>query len=39
MLGFLLGKERVIQACLSSGEQMGGGERRQRKVLLPVPER
>ena len=36
--GLLLVKERMGQACLSSGEQMGGGERRQRKGLLPAPE-
>lgn len=36
----LLGEERVVQACLSSGAQMGGGgERRQGKVVLPAPER
>lgn len=35
----LLGQERMVQACLSSGEQMGGGERRQGKALLPAPER
>jgi len=35
----LLGKERMTQVCLSSGELMGGGEKRQGKVVLPAPER
>lgn len=29
----------MVHARLCDGEQMGGGERRQGKVLLPAPER